>query len=108
MLPCLRQDWVYWDRHSLELTLELNPVMKPPAHEVAGSMWAHNLPALMRLMELVRLAWYTGLWNRIDGRAAQDTPHSLHNSHPVLSCVQPASLATVERQLSSVPPLCWC
>jgi hypothetical protein len=45
---------MYWDRHSLELTLELHPVMKPPAQEVAGSMWRHNLPPLMRFMELVR------------------------------------------------------
>lgn len=37
----------------MELTLELNPVMKPPAQEVAGSMWRHNLPALTRLLELV-------------------------------------------------------
>jgi hypothetical protein len=50
------QDWVYWDRHSLELTLELNPIMKPPAEEVGGIMWQQNLPALMRFMELVRAA----------------------------------------------------
>ena len=48
-----QQDWVYWDRNSLELTLELNPVMKPPAQEVAGVMWKHNLPALLRFIELV-------------------------------------------------------
>jgi len=45
---------MYFDRDSLELTLELNPVMKPPAAEVAGSMWEHNLPALLRFIELVR------------------------------------------------------
>lgn len=50
------QDWVFWDRQSLELTLELNPVMKPPAQEVDSSMWPNNLPALMRFMELVRTA----------------------------------------------------
>lgn len=50
------QDWVYWDRHSLELTLELNPIMKPPVEEVGGIMWQQNLPALMRFMELVRPA----------------------------------------------------
>lgn len=49
----LLQDWVYWELGSLELTLELNPVMKPPAEEVSGTMWQHNLPALLRFIELV-------------------------------------------------------
>lgn len=56
---CL-QDWVYFERHSMELTLELNAVMKPPAHEVAGAMWSDNLPALMRFVEMVRQSRGTG------------------------------------------------
>lgn len=55
---CLRprtpvlQDWVFFDRRSLELTMELHPVMRPDPPELL-SMWDHNLPALMRFMEMV-------------------------------------------------------
>lgn len=67
---------MYWDRGSLELTLELNPIMKPPAAEVAGPMWQHNLPPLMRFMELV--SWtrvrcaHTWLLRRLDAGALLD------------------------------------
>jgi hypothetical protein len=46
------QDWVFFDRGSLELTLELQEQMMPPAQQLPA-MWQLNLPALLRFAEMV-------------------------------------------------------
>jgi hypothetical protein len=46
------QDWVFFDRGSLELTLELHEQMKPPQQQLP-TMWQHNMPALLRFAEMV-------------------------------------------------------
>jgi hypothetical protein len=48
---CL-QDWVFCDRGSLELTLELHEQMQPPPQQLP-TMWQLNKPALLRFAEMV-------------------------------------------------------
>jgi hypothetical protein len=46
------QDWVFFDRGSLELTLELHEQMQPPPQQLP-TMWHLNKPALLRFAEMV-------------------------------------------------------
>jgi hypothetical protein len=48
----LLQDWVFFDRGSLELTMELHEQMKPPLQQLPA-MWQLNKPALLRFSEMV-------------------------------------------------------
>jgi hypothetical protein len=54
------QDWVFFDRGSLQLTLELHEQMKPPPQQLPA-MWQLNKPALLRFAELVSGTWQTAV-----------------------------------------------
>jgi hypothetical protein len=51
---CFDQDWVFYNTNGIELTLEVHNDKKPPATTLPA-LWATNLPALMRLMEVVSM-----------------------------------------------------
>ncbi|WIA34349.1 hypothetical protein OEZ86_012687 [Tetradesmus obliquus] len=74
------QDWVFFDRGSVELTLELHEQMKPPPQQLPA-MWALNQPALLRFAEMGQIGLHARLVDAEDFSPLQGTIHVTTPQH---------------------------